>query len=146
MRRLFIYFLIMLLSVLITVLWWPLNDSDCNATAFLASKTKKIQVKATKVVVQPWLGEHQVYGIFTVPDAYKNTPFFIMSVKGGESDCSRPFGNSEYYAGVFAKPETHLIRYYMRTRMALRLIFQGLYFQLNDPQNWTLTFPQQKNN
>jgi hypothetical protein len=105
-------------------------------------KTPKFTVSATKVVVQPWLGEHHVYGIFMVPDQYKQTPFFILSVKDVANKCSRPFGNNQYYDGVFAEPGTHLIRNYIRTRTAIQSISKGLYFQLNDPKNWTLIFPE----
>ncbi|AUB40077.1 hypothetical protein COO91_06077 [Nostoc flagelliforme CCNUN1] len=34
------------------------------------------------------------------------------------------------------------MRNFIRTRTALRLILQGLYFQINDKNNWTLTFPE----
>jgi hypothetical protein len=146
MRRLLNYALIALLSLLIIILWWPVNDSDCNSEAILASKTNKFQVQASKVVVQPWFGEHHVYGIFMVPDEYKRSPFFVLSVKGANNECSRPFGYSQYYDGIYAEPGTHLVRDYMRTRTALRLILQGFYFHLNNTQNWTLTFAQPKAN
>ena len=142
MRRKFIYILILLLSMMIIITYWTVNDSDCDFEAFLASKTQKFPIQASKVVVQPWRGEHHVYGIFMVPDEYKQTPFFVLTVKGFGSECSRPFGNSQNYDDIFALPGTHLIKDYLRTRIALRLILQGLYFQLNDQQNWTLTYPQ----
>ncbi|WP_369750943.1 hypothetical protein [Calothrix sp. PCC 7507] len=125
-------------------LCWPINDSQCNSEAFLASKTKKFSVQATKVVVQPWRGNHHVYGIFTVPDEYKQTPFFVLSVKEVGNECSKPFGYSQNYDDIFAEPGTYLVRDYIRTRTAIRLILRGLYFQLSDQQNWTLTFPQLK--
>ncbi|QLE55962.1 hypothetical protein [Nostoc sp. TCL26-01] len=141
-RRITYYIGILLVSLILITLWWPVDDSQCNAEAFLASKRKKFQVQATEVVVQPWRGEHQVYGIFVVPDEYKETPFFVLTVKGFGSDCSKPFGYSQNYSDIFAEPGTHLIRDYLRTRIAFRLILQGLYFQLNQPENWTLTYPR----
>jgi hypothetical protein len=144
MRRPLAYALLLLFSVSIITLFWPINDSQCNSEAFLGSKTPKFQVQATKVIVQPWHGNHHVYGIFMVPDEYKQTPFFVLSVKGVGNDCSKPFGYIQNYDDIFAKPGTHLIKNHIRTRTALRLILQGLYFQLNDRQNWTLTFPQLK--
>ncbi|MBD2450155.1 hypothetical protein H6G76_23935 [Nostoc sp. FACHB-152] len=144
MRRQIIYILIVLFSMLIITLWWPVNGSQCNWKAFLASTTQKFSVQASQIVVQPWFGEHHVYGIFMVPDEYQQTPFFVLTVPGGDSYCSKPFGYSQNYNDVFAEPGTHLIRYYLRTRIALRLMLQGLYFQLNDKQNWTLTYPQAK--
>ncbi|MBU7583259.1 MAG: hypothetical protein KAF91_10190 [Nostoc sp. TH1S01] len=142
MRRYIIYVLILLLSILIVILWWPVVDSQCNSEAFLKSKRQKLQIPASQVVVQPWRGEHHVYGIFMVPDEYKEAPFFVLTVLGAGNYCSRPFGYSQNYDAVFAQPGTHLIRYYLRTRIALRLIVQGSYFQLNDQKNWRLIYPE----
>lgn len=144
MRRKVIYVFILLFSILIVILWWPVHDTQCNSEAFLKSKSKKLQIQASQIVVQPWLGEHNVYGIFMVPDEYKEASFFVLSVIGAGNYCSRPFGYSQNYDDVFAEPGTHLIRYYLRTRIALRLIFQGSYFQLSDKQNWILSYPEVK--
>jgi hypothetical protein len=141
MRRRLTYILILLLSLSMITLWWPVNDSQCDSAAFLASKTQKFQVQATKVLVKPWRGEHHVYGIFMVPDKYKQAPFFVLTVKGVGSDCSKPFGYSQNVDDIFAQPGTHLVKDFIRTRTALRLILQGLYFQINNKHNWTLTFP-----
>ncbi|MBD2594916.1 hypothetical protein H6G74_11320 [Nostoc spongiaeforme FACHB-130] len=144
MRRPIIYILILLVSILIVTLFWPVHNSQCNSEAFLKSNKQKLQITASQVVVQPWRGEHHVYGIFMVPDEYKQAPFFVLSVQGVGNYCSKPFGYSQNYDDVFAQPGTHLIRYYLRTRLALRLIVQGLYLQLNDQQNWVLIYPQVK--
>ena len=143
MPRVVTYIIIFLLSLSLITLWMPLDDTDCSAERFLASKAQKFQVHATKVVVQPWLGEHNVYAIFMVPDKYKEPPFFNLTVKGLGSFCEKPFGNSQFYDDIFAEPGTHLVRDYIRTRLALRLIIQGLYFQLNDKSNWSLTYPEE---
>ncbi|MBD2530995.1 hypothetical protein H6G97_15970 [Nostoc flagelliforme FACHB-838] len=144
MRHRLRYILILLLSLSIITLWWPVNDSDCNLDDFLASKTTNFQVYATKVVVQPWRGRHHVYGIFMIPDKYKQSPFFVVRVKDAGSYCSYQFGHKNNFDNIFAEPETYLVRKFIRTRTSLRLILQGLYFQLNDKQNWTLTFPEPK--
>ncbi|MEH2133417.1 MAG: hypothetical protein V7K86_22875 [Nostoc sp.] len=144
MRRRLRYILILLLSLSIITLWWPVNDSDCNFEAFLASKTPKFQVQATKVVVHPWRGRHHVYGIFMIPDQYKQAPFFVVTVQGAGSYCSKQSGYKKNFDDIFAEPGTYLVRKFIRTRAALRLILQGLYFQVNDKQNWTLTFPEPK--
>ncbi len=142
MPRNLTYILILLLSLIIVILWWPLNDSDCDSEPFMASKTQKYEVHATKVVVQPWHGEHQIYAIFMVPNKYERSPFFILTVKGVGNSCEKPFGSYQNIDGISAAPGTHLIKDHIRTRLALRLILLGLYDQLNDKQNWTLTYPQ----
>lgn len=119
----------------------PLHDCDCEAEPFMSSNARKFQVSATKVVAQPWYGEHMVYGIFTVPDEYKETPFFILTVKGAGSFCEKPFGNEQQVDDITAQPGTHLIRDYIRTRLALKLILKGLYSTISNKDNWTLTYP-----
>ena len=47
---------------------WLVNKpptADCSAEA--PADHKVHEIRAAKVVVQPWLGEHRVYGIFMVP-------------------------------------------------------------------------------
>ncbi|MEH2335514.1 hypothetical protein [Nostoc sp.] len=144
MRHRLRYILILLLSLSIITLYWPVNNSDCNSEAILASKTTKFQVHATKVIVQPWHGRHHVYGIFMIPNEYKQAQFFVLTVKGAGSYCSKQFGYQKNFNDIFAEPGTYLLRKFIRTRTALRLILQGLYFQINDKQNWTLTFPELK--
>ncbi len=127
--------------ITVTFLWLPLNDSDCDATAFLASKTAKTSIQATKVVVKPWLGEHHVYGIFMVPEKYRRSPIFVLNVKDAISNCEEPFGELQAIDGISAQPGTYLIRDFIRTRLTLRLILQGKYNQINDPSHWTLIYP-----
>src|SRR2546428_283322 len=53
---------------------WLLNKpatGDCGGEA--PTNHKVHEIRATKVVVQPWLGEHHVYGIFMVPNRYKHS-------------------------------------------------------------------------
>ncbi|MFM2061693.1 MAG: hypothetical protein RLZZ507_1363 [Cyanobacteriota bacterium] len=146
MRRPIIYGLIFLFSLLLIIIWWPVNDSNCSLVSLLRLKKQNFQVQATQVVVKPWLGEHHVYGIFQVPDEYKESRFFMLSVPGDRKYCSHPFGHKQNYDDVFAEPGTSLIKHHIRSRIAVKMIFQGLYFQLNNPQNWTLTFPKLKVN
>lgn len=145
MRRTIIYGLIFLFSLLIVIIWWPVNDSNCSLVNLLRLKKQNFPIQATQVVVKPWLGEHHVYGIFRVPDQYKETQFMMLTVPDNRKYCSRPFGYSQNYDDVFAEPGTHLIKHYIRSRIAVKMIFQGFYFQLNNPKNWTLIFPKQQN-
>lgn len=146
MNRNLIYGLIFLLTVIITIIWWPVNDSNCGLVTLRKLRNPNFQVKASQVVVKPWLGEHHVYGIFQVPNEYKESQFFMLSIPGDRKYCSRPFGYKQNFDDVFADPGTHLIRRYVRSRIAVKMIFQGLYLQLNNPENWTLTFPKLQSN
>lgn len=148
LRLLLIYVLIsgfiLLLLLLILTIWLPVNDSDCSLRNFIIPKKQEFLVHASKVVVEPWLGQHHVYAIFTIPDVYRETPFFIVTVPGDRQYCSHPFGYDQNYDDVFAPAGTHLVRYYIRTRTGIKLIFQGLYSQLNNPEKWLLRLPKSK--
>jgi hypothetical protein len=124
MRRTIIYGLIFLFSLLLVIIWWPVNDSNCSLVSLLRLKKQNFQV----------------------PDEYKESRFFMLSVPGDRKYCSHPFGHKQHYDDVFAEPGTSLIKHHIRSRIAVKMIFQGLYFQLNNPQNWTLTFPKIKVN
>src|SRR2546427_4109304 len=53
---------------------WLLNKpatGDCGGEA--PTNHKGHEIRATKGVVQPWLGEHHVYGIFMGPNPYKQS-------------------------------------------------------------------------
>src|SRR2546426_6045838 len=53
---------------------WLLNKpatGDCGGEA--PTNHKGHEIRATKGVVQPWLGEHHVYGLFIVPHPYKHS-------------------------------------------------------------------------
>ncbi|MBW4513416.1 MAG: hypothetical protein KME64_44230 [Scytonematopsis contorta HA4267-MV1] len=147
MKNTFIYYFVIFLSsvffsiLIISHIFRPLHDYSCHAQNFMASSEEKFKVNATKVVVKPWLGEHHVYGIFMIPDEYKTTPFFVLTVKGLGSYCEKPFGSQQSYGDITALPGTHLIKDYIRTRLAIKLIAKGLYNQINNRENWSLTFP-----
>lgn len=79
-----------------------------------------------------------------IPDEYKKAPFFVLTVKGAGNYCSKPFGYRKKIDNIVAQPGTFLLRKFIRTRTSVRLILQGLYFQINDKNNWTLTFPKLK--
>src|SRR5712691_2455241 len=75
--------------VLAATVAWLLNKpptADCGAEALADHLVHKIG--ATKVVVQPWLGLHQVYGIFMVPSRYKHNKKYAvsMTVRGLDSE------------------------------------------------------------
>jgi hypothetical protein len=123
---------------------WLLNappTADCAAEA--PADRRVHEIRATKVRVQPWLGEHQVYGIFTVPNRYRHNRRYVvtMSVRGFDGHF-RPSARSykQSVEGVFAEPEHYLLRGYVPTRVALWFLVNGLFGDLQRPCNWALVF------
>ncbi len=132
---------------------WLLNrpaTGDCGGEA--PANHKAHEIRATKVVVQPWLGQHQVYGIFMVPDRYRHNKNYAvtMTVRGFDhqfavverSDKRLEDLNArlQYADHVFAPPGHYLLRMYVPTRVALWFLVNGLFGDLRRPCDWTLVF------
>src|SRR5712691_8755284 len=71
--------------VLAGTIAWLLNKpptTNCGAEAPADSKIHTIH--PTKVVVQPWQGRHQIYGIFVVPNRYRDERRYaaVLNVRG----------------------------------------------------------------
>src|SRR2546426_3943813 len=94
--------------VLAGTIAWLLNkqpSTNCGAEAPADSNVHTI--RPTKVVVEPWQGRHQVYGIFMVPNRYKDNRryFATMSIQGVNDQFA--LGRSretEYAEDVGAEP------------------------------------------
>jgi hypothetical protein len=137
----------------VVMMMWLVNKpptSNCGSEEPADPNVYKI--RATKVVVQPWLGEHQVYGIFTVPDRYKHNKNYAvtMAVRGFDhqfavverSDKRLEDLNErlQYVDHVFAPPGHYLLRSYVPTRVALWFLVNGRFGDLRRPCDWTLVF------
>ena len=123
---------------------WLLNKpptADCSAEA--PSDHKVHEIRATKVVVQPWLGEHHVYGIFMVPNRYRYNKKYVVTTTVRGFDRSFAGGErsgKQYVYDAFAEPGHYLLRSYVPTRLALWFLVNGLLGDLRNPCNWTLVF------
>jgi hypothetical protein len=97
-----------------------------------------------KVVVQPWKGEHHVYGIFNVPGGHTNTKYFRVSVPGNGSFCGELADTKlKEMNGVRAKPGHYLMKGYIKTRASLWLISKGKREDLKQPNNWSVGYNKQ---
>src|SRR5207245_2320302 len=105
---------------------WLLNKpatSDCGGEA--PANHKVHEIRATKVVVQPWLGKHHVYGIFTVPDRYKHNKSYAvtMTVRGFDHHFAVfQRADKQYPDDITAERGHYVKRVYVPTRVALWLL------------------------
>jgi len=118
----------------------PSVASRCPRETLVASNTTSHQVHPEKVIVKPWKGRHHVYGIFVLPNEYKASDFFMVSVEGASSYCGgQPVAVAgKKFQGVRVKPGERILVGYFRTRTASWLIAQGKIEQLKQPRNWVL--------
>ena len=103
------------------------------------------RIHAIKVVAQPWLGQHHVFGIFMVPSPYLSSRSYsatisVLSFSGPFSLDQRP--ETQWAGEVVMKPGSYLVRGYVPTRMAVWFLITGQFGELRSPCHWTLEFKE----
>ena len=100
------------------------------------------EIAASRIVVRPWLGPHQVYGIFVVPDRFMDPRYSArLAVAGFESAIIRNLVRKRSYVDpALARPGHYLERAYVPTRVALRLLLTGHFGELRTACHWQLGF------
>ena len=96
-----------------------------------------------KVVVRPWLGRHQVFGIFAVPLHYRSGRSYAgtISVKSFNDEFVPDWQPEvQRVEDVVVEPGYYLVRGYVPTRIALWFLVTGQFGELRSPCNWTLEF------
>jgi hypothetical protein len=117
-------------------------ESACDAEEFMTSGRPKVAIHPEKVIVQPWHGQHQVYGIFMLPDSISPKQPVLLQVKHVGTFCDEASYAGKLVQGVQARPGHYLMIDNIRTRTALWLIVQGKLDQLQQPTNWVLVYHQ----
>src|SRR5215467_8624724 len=77
--------IIVMLLLLADAGGWLLNrppSTDCLPEAF--AEERRNETRAIRTVVQPWRGQHHVYGLFVLPEQLKESKRYAVtiSVKG----------------------------------------------------------------
>jgi hypothetical protein len=115
---------------------------SCQSWGFISSPAQKLYTHPDKIVIQPWRGQHHVYGIFMIPNGYQNEYFFTVTTQENKTQCGVLEYVDQEFEGVSAKPGYYLLRGYLNTRTAISLIFEGKGSQLNQPLNWKIGYIQ----
>lgn len=117
-------------------------ESACDAEAFMTSRRSKVVIHPEKVIVQPWNGQHNVYGIFMLPDSVPSKEPVLLQVKHVGTFCDEASNAGKVWGDVQAKPGHYLMIDNIRTRTALWLMLQGKLAELEQPANWALVYHQ----
>ena len=128
-----------------TVVWLLNKPPTVDCVAEAPTDRKAHEIRATKVVVQPWLGKHRVYGIFLVPSRYRHNRKYIVTTTVRGFDHSWVIGErfeEQHMGDQGAEPGHSLMRSYVPTRVALWFLLSGLFGDLRRPCNWTLVFTE----
>ena len=113
--------------------------SHCLGEVLFDSNTYKAH--PAKVVVRPWFGPHQVFGIFVVPLRYRSGKSYsgTISVQGIKDEFVPDWQPKvRQVEDVVVEPEYYLVRGYVPTRTALWFLFTGQLGDLRSPCNWTI--------
>ena len=132
--------------VFIFGLAWALNQpttSDCSSEVTVAPYHNMQMIPPMKIVVRPWLGQHQVYGIFMVPARYGDETKYrtTISIRGLDGTFVFEEGGEKINETEFMIPSGYYVkRVYIQTRVALWSLLSGHFGKLRSPCNWTLKF------
>jgi hypothetical protein len=118
--------------------WLLTRTPTGNCGTEVAASPDVRRIRATKVVVQPWLGKHRVYAIFMVPDTYQDHSKFSASMTVGRHQFAAAlWPRRQHLDGVAAEQGHHLLRGYVSTRTALWFLVTGRFGDLQSC-DWTL--------
>lgn len=126
-----------------TAAWLTATPATNYCQSEGTADAKLFRAHPVKVAVRPWLGRHQVFGIFIVPLRYRSGTRYsgtisVQSFTGPFRPDQQP--EAQRVEDVVVEPGSYLIRGYIPTRNALWFLFAGQLGDLRSPCNWTLEF------
>jgi hypothetical protein len=126
--------------VLGMTVWLAARGPTSNCEPFAVDSNGKIA--PARIVVRPWLGPHHVYGIFIVPDRFRNSRYSAtLAVHDFHAPLIRNLKRDRPYVDpTLSRPGHYLERAYVPTRVALRFLVSGRFGDLRTPCEWQLAF------
>jgi hypothetical protein len=130
-----------LLFVFAAAVSWLLSQPPAHDCATDRSLDPQ-KIHAAKVVVEPWLGQHHVFGIFMVPLQYRSGRIYSgrLTVQSFTEEFIPDWHQIQSIEDLVAEPGYYLVQGYLPTRVALWFIITGQFGELRSPCNWTLEF------
>jgi hypothetical protein len=118
--------------------------SECRSEP--SAEAKRHWFRAKQTVVQPWLGPHNVYGIFSIPKRFKFHHLYAttLTIDGIASEVIA--GSPENEDKYFGTPD---VGYYFKrvdfsTRTALWLLLTGRFGDLRASCHWWLLIAERE--
>lgn len=114
------------------------NRSKCPEAVLCRLDEVLTQLTPCQVVIKPWNGRHNVYGIFMLPLEDKSVKRLVVHIQGAGTYCGGAERVGTSFEGIQAKPGYYLVKACLRTRTSTLLIVRGFGEQLKDVRNWRL--------
>ena len=101
---------------------------------------KQFWFQAEETYVEPWLGPHNVYGVFIIPEQFKFDHLYSakLTIHGLETDFIASSPEIGDPSTVITKPGPYTKRAYISTRTALRFLMTGRFCDLRRTCHWWL--------
>ena len=112
-----------------------------NSTSKLTTVTEHIMISANKLYIAPWQGQHQIYGLFLVPNKYKfNSQYFsyLTVINPHEINPVDETSTLVKYDNLVAPEGYYISRNYLTTRQSLGYILTGRAGDLHQTCQWQM--------
>ncbi|MBE9028224.1 hypothetical protein IQ266_00455 [filamentous cyanobacterium LEGE 11480] len=114
--------------------------SDCPASvAGQAMAAADSKLHPLKVVVEPWEGRHNVYGVFVIPKGHRSDRFVTITFDDRQTYCGSIVPVDPSWVNMKVQPGQQVVLGLLRTRTAIWLLTNGKKSQLEQPASWTLS-------
>ena len=125
------------------VMAWLVNRSPMTVCGIeVPESSGEHKFRAVQVVVRPWQGQHNVYGIFMIPERYKHDRLYATTLKiqGFTASLFAGSAEGEDRDNIVVEQGHYLKRAYVPTRTALWFLLTGRFGDLRAPCHWWLVF------
>ena len=125
------------------VMAWLVNRSPMTVCGLEGpGSSGEHKFRAVQVVVRPWQGKHNVYGIFMIPERYNHDRLYATTLKIQGFTARFSAGSAEGKArdNIVVEHGHYLKRAYVPTRTALWFLLTGRFGDLRAPCHWWLVF------
>jgi hypothetical protein len=130
------------------IMWLANRPPAANCSGGTIPDSNAHVILASRVVLRPWYGPHQSYGIFSIPNKYRDARYSAaVTIQGaGElaalSESSvRVVGNSVNVHGdnMMIEPGHFVMHAHIRTRVAVWFLVTGHFGDLRATCHWAVT-------
>jgi len=134
--------------LLLFVLWistgfvfTDISSIPCIDAKEIAVDTRIYKTNPARVVVEPWLGAHNVYALFVLPNKYfKSFSEYetLVTVRGSDEPLQVRVADLSLFKKIEIPKDHFVVIAYFWTRQSVWMMLQGKYSELQYPCSWTL--------
>jgi len=141
------WFCFIFVVVMVPSLWWLAHrppTTSCDDRSWVNSSGTVVY--SSQVVIKPWYGRHNVYGIFVIPPEYRDKEYSgTMIVRGVEEheDLSARL-TREHGVIIAGVPDRYVRHAHLRSRIAWWFLLTGHFGDLRNTCNWALVLTDKK--